>query len=145
RLEAAGRCKVPQVVSTGALDMVNFGPIQSVPEKFQGRNLYKHNPMITLMRTTVEENRQLGLILAEKLNKAQSPTALMLPLKGVSMIDMEGQPFYGPDEDKMLFDTLKENVDSKKVELIEMDCDINDPAFAVAAAKKLIELMKKNK
>jgi len=145
RLEAAGRCNIPQVVSTGALDMVNFAAIESVPKEFQGRNLYKHNPTVTLMRTTVEENRQLGLILSEKLNMAKSPTVLMLPLKGVSMIDVKGQPFYGAEEDQMLFSTLREHVDRDVVELIEIDSDINDQKFAIAAAKKLIELMNNKK
>ena len=143
RLEAAGQNNVPQVVSTGALDMVNFGAIDTVPSKFNGRNFYKHNPTVTLMRTTAEENKQLGMIIAEKLNKAKSPTALILPLKGVSLLDVEGQVFYGPEEDKILFDTLRENVDKNIVELIELDYDINDKNFAIAAAKKLIELMKK--
>lgn len=143
RLEAAGRCKVPQVVSTGALDMVNFGPYDTVPEAFRERNLYKHNPSVTLMRTTVEENRQLGEKIAEKLNGSQGPTVLMLPLKGVSMLDVEGEAFHGPEEDKMLFDTLRLRIDHKTVELIEMNTDINDQAFAVAAADKLMELMKR--
>ncbi|MGG3281813.1 Tm-1-like ATP-binding domain-containing protein [Paenibacillus solani] len=142
RLEAAGRCKVPQVVSTGALDMVNFGPYESVPEAFRGRNLYKHNPSVTLMRTTVEENRQLGEKIAEKLNEAQGPTVLMLPLKGVSMLDVEGEAFHGTEEDETLFNTLRQRIDRKNVELIEMNTDINDQAFAVAAADKLMELMK---
>ena len=145
RLEAAGRCNIPQVVSTGALDMVNFAAIESVPKEFQDRNLYKHNPTVTLMRTTIEENRQLGLILSEKLNMAKSPTVLMLPLRGVSMIDVEGQPFYGVEEDQMLFSTLREHIDRDVVELIEIDSDINDQKFAIAAAKKLIELMTNNK
>lgn len=142
RLEAAGRCKVPQVVSTGALDMVNFGPYETVPEAFRDRNLYKHNPSVTLMRTTVEENRQLGEKIAEKLNEAQGPTVLMLPLKGVSMLDVEGEAFHGAAEDEMLFHTLRQRIDRKTVELVEMNTDINDQAFAVAAANKLMELMK---
>jgi uncharacterized protein (UPF0261 family) len=145
RLEAAGRCNIPQVVSTGALDMVNFAAIETVPEEFQDRNLYKHNPTVTLMRTNVEENRQLGLLLSEKLNMAKSPTALILPLKGVSMIDVKGQPFYGVEEDQMLFSTLREHIDRNVVELIEIDSDINDQKFAIAAAKKLIELMNNKK
>lgn len=145
RLEAAAKMGIPQVVSVGALDMVNFGPIDTVPEKFKGRKLYKHNPTVTLMRTTVEENRKLGEIIAEKLNNTKGPTALMLPLKGVSMIDVEGGPFYGPEEDKTLFDTLRKNIDKSKVELIEMDLDINHRDFALAAAKKLVELIKSNK
>jgi uncharacterized protein (UPF0261 family) len=95
------------------------------------------------MRTTVEENRALGEIIATKLNMTSSPTALMLPLKGVSMIDVEGAPFYGKEEDEVLFETLRKNIDQSKVELIEMDCDINAEVFGVTAAKKLIELLKK--
>lgn len=145
RLEAAGKKKVPQVVSVGAMDMVNFGPIDTVPEQFRERNLYKHNPTVTLMRTTVEENRRLGEIISEKLNATEGPTVLILPLKGVSMIDVEGQPFYGPEEDKMLFDTLRNNIDTSRVELIEMDLDINNKEFAITAAKKLVELIESNK
>jgi uncharacterized protein (UPF0261 family) len=144
RLEAAGKHKVPQVVSLGALDMVNFGPIDTVPKEFAGRKLYKHNPTVTLMRTTVEENKKLGEIISEKLNSAKGSTALIVPLRGVSMIDVEGQPFYGPEEDKILFDTIRKNIDQNKVELIEIDLDINDKEFAVAAAKKLVEFMKAN-
>ena len=140
RLEAAGACGVPQVVSVGALDMVNFGPLDTVPEQYRGSNLYKHNPTVTLMRTTKEENIRLGEVIAEKLNAAKSPTALMLPLRGVSAIDGEGQPFNDPEADKALFDTLRANIGSN-VELIELDSNVNDDAFALAAAKKLLELM----
>lgn len=140
RLEAAGNRGIPQVVSVGALDMVNFGPYDTVPKEYQGRNLYKHNPTVTLMRTTVEENVKLGSVIAEKLNAAKGPTALMLPLRGVSGIDTEGQPFYGPEEDLALFDTLRTKVKSP-IEVIEMDCNINDDAFALAAAKKLVDLL----
>ena len=143
RLDAAAKMGIPQVVSTGALDMVNFGAMETVPEKFKGRNLYKHNATVTLMRTTVEECAELGRIIAGKLNKAQKNAALFLPLKGVSLIDVEGQPFYGPEEDKALFNALKENVSNPAVEIIEMDTDINDEAFALAMAKKLIEMMEK--
>ena len=105
RCEAAAKNGIPQVVSTGALDMVNFGPYETVPKEFSGRNLYKHNPSVTLMRTTVEENIQIADRLAEKLNMAVGKTALILPLKGVSAIYGEGQPFYGPEEDRALFET----------------------------------------
>lgn len=142
RLEAAGACGIPQVVSVGALDMVNFGPMDTVPDHYKNRKFYKHNPTVTLMRTTVEENRQLGEVIADKVNRAKSPTVLMLPLKGVSAIDGEGQPFNGPKEDKMLFDTIRSKL-SNHVELIELDNNINDEAFALAAAKKLIELLNK--
>ncbi|MDO4845006.1 MAG: Tm-1-like ATP-binding domain-containing protein [Oscillospiraceae bacterium] len=140
RLEAAGRKGIPQVVSVGALDMVNFGPWDTVPAEKQNRNLYKHNPTVTLMRTTVEENAGLGKVIAEKLNAAKGKTALMLPLKGVSMIDAEGQPFYGPAEDEALFAALRAGI-APNVELIEMDNNINDNDFAVAAAQKLLDML----
>lgn len=141
RLEAAALNKIPQIVSVGALDMVNFGPISSVPSKYVGRNFYKHNPTVTLMRTTVEENRQLGLIIAEKLNMAQTKTALLLPLKGVSLLDSEGQQFYGVEEDAMLFKTLKENIINPLVEIIEVNSNINDEEFSITAAQKLVQLL----
>ncbi len=140
RLEAAGRKGIPQVVSVGALDMVNFGPMDTVPAENLGRNLYKHNPTVTLMRTTAEENVGLGRVIAEKLNMAKGRTALFLPLRGVSMIDAEGQPFYGPEEDRALFETLRANI-GPGVELVEMDNNINDDEFAVAAARKLLDLL----
>ncbi|ALU34778.1 MULTISPECIES: Tm-1-like ATP-binding domain-containing protein [Clostridium] len=143
RLEAASRKSIPQVVSVGALDMCNFGPYDTVPEKFKKRNLYKHNPTVTLMRTNIEENKAIAEKLVEKLNLAKEKTALFIPLKGVSGIDVEGQPFYGPEEDKVLFDTLINNVNKNAVEIIEMDCDINDVKFAQAAAQKLIDMMEK--
>lgn len=145
RLEAAAKYNVPQVVSVGAMDMVNFGAIDTIPVKFKERNLYKHNPSTTLMRTTIEENKQLGEIIADKLNMSKSLTTLMLPLKGVSMIDQEGQAFYGKEEDEMLFNTLKSNIDSDKVDIIEMNNNINDEEFALTAAKKLIELINESK
>ena len=141
RLEAAGRNHVPQVVSVGALDMVNFGPIDTIPEKFKSRNLYKHNPTVTLMRTTVEENIKFGKKIAEKLNASFGKTVLILPLKGVSMIDAPGQPFYGSKEDEALFDTLKNNIDKDKVNIVEMDNNINEKAFAQRAAEELIKML----
>lgn len=141
RCEAAAKKGIPTVMSVGALDMVNFGPFDTVPVQHAGRNLYKHNPTVTLMRTTVEENEELGKKLSHKLNMSIGKTALFLPLKGVSMIDTEGQPFYGPEEDKKLFDILRENVNPKIVEIVEMDNLINDQVFAEAAAQKLIDFM----
>ena len=143
RLEAAGKNHIPQVVSVGALDMCNFGTYDTIPKKFERRNLYKHNPTVTLMRTNVEENEAIGKMLVEKLNMAKDKTTLMLPLKGISGIDVEGQPFYGVEEDKMLFDTLRNGVNKNSVEVIEMNCAINDVEFAEAAAQKLIDLMNK--
>lgn len=141
RCEAAAKNGVPAVMSVGALDMVNFGPYDTVPAHYAHRNLYKHNPTVTLMRTTVDENEELGRKLAHKLNMSVGKAALFLPLKGVSMIDAEGQPFYGPEEDKKLFDILRENVNPKIVEIVEMDNLINDQVFAEAAAQKLIDFM----
>lgn len=141
RCEAAAKNKIPQVVSVGALDMVNFGPLDTVPGQFSDRNLYKHNPTVTLMRTTVPENVEIGRRIAEKLNMATEKTALFLPLKGVSMLDAEGQPFYGPEEDKALFDVLREGISRDVVQLEELDLHINDKAFAEAAAQKLIDFI----
>lgn len=142
RLEAAALNQIPQVVSVGALDMVNFGPIATVPDKYSGRNFYKHNPTVTLMRTTAAENRQLGLVIAGKLNLCRSKAALLLPLQGVSMIDAPGQPFYGPEEDAILFATLKENITNPLVEIIAVEANINDPEFSTAAAQTLLRLLR---
>ncbi len=141
RLEAAGRCAIPQVVSLGALDMVNFGPADTVPERFADRNLYGHNPTVTLMRTTAPENAELGRRVARKLNGADSPTALFVPLGGVSAIDIPGQPFHDPEADAALFESLREGIDPAKVEVHEIDANINDPAFATAMAERLHELI----
>lgn len=141
RLTAAGKNGIPQVVSVGALDMVNFGPMDTVPAQFKDRNLYKHNPTVTLMRTTTDELKSIGHEIATRLTDATGKTTLMLPLKGVSMIDVEGQPFYDAEADKVLFDTLRTELEGSNVEIVELDTDINDKEFAVAAAKKLISLL----
>ena len=141
RLTAAGKNGIPQVVSVGALDMVNFGPMDTVPAQFKDRNLYKHNPTVTLMRTTADELKSIGHEIATRLTDATGKTTLMLPLKGVSMIDVEGQPFYDAEADKVLFDTLRTELADSNVEIVELDTDINDKEFAVAAAKKLISLL----
>jgi uncharacterized protein (UPF0261 family) len=140
RLEAAGRNQVPQVVSCGALDMVNFWAFETVPDQFKDRTLYRHNPNVTLMRTTPAECAELGRIIASKLNRAQGPTSLFIPLQGVSAIDREGQPFYLPEADAALFEALRQNV-KPPVELVELDLHINDPAFATAIADRLLELL----
>ncbi|WP_028060716.1 Tm-1-like ATP-binding domain-containing protein [Candidatus Solirubrobacter pratensis] len=141
RLEAAGRAGLPQVVSLGALDMVNFGARDTVPPQFEDRNLYVHNPSVTLMRTTAEECAELGRRIARKLSRATGPTALFIPLGGVSLIDAEGQPFHDPEADAALFAALREGLDDR-VELIELDCNINDEAFAAAMAEKLDEYVR---
>jgi uncharacterized protein (UPF0261 family) len=144
RLEAAGELGLPQVVSLGALDMVNFGPRESVPERFEGRNLYVHNPTITLMRTTPEECRELGRRIGRKLSGAKSPTALFVPLKGVSMIATEGQPFYDPEADAALLEGLRETL-GENVEVYELDTDVNDEAFALAMANRLDEMIREGR
>jgi len=141
RLEAAAKAGIPQVVSVGALDMVNFWAIDTVPAAFKDRTLYKHNDQVTLMRTTPAECAELGRIIAEKLNRATGPTALFIPLKGVSMIDAVGQPFYSPEADAALFQALRDNLDAEKVTLIELDLHINDPAFADSMSAKLLEMI----
>lgn len=133
RLTAAGRRGIPQAVSLGALDMVNFGPRETVPAQFDGRNLYVHNDQITLMRTTPEECAALGRQVAAKLSAATGPTALFVPLRGVSMIAVEGGPFHDAAADEALFAAVREGV-GPNVELIELDLDVNDPAFSKAMA-----------
>jgi uncharacterized protein (UPF0261 family) len=140
RLEIAGAAGVPQVVSLGALDMVNFGPMDTVPERFRSRNLYVHNPSVTLMRTTPEECAELGRRVATKLSAATGPTALFIPLKGVSMIATEGQPFHDPEADEALFSAVREHL-GPNVELHELDMDVNDPRFALAMADRLHEML----
>jgi uncharacterized protein (UPF0261 family) len=140
RLEAAGELGLPQVVSLGALDMVNFGPRETVPEQFEGRNLYVHNPTVTLMRTTPEECTELGRRIARKLSAATGPTALFVPLKGVSMIATEGGPFHDREADEALFAALREGL-GEGVEVHELDLDVNDPEFAEAMANRLHELI----
>jgi uncharacterized protein (UPF0261 family) len=140
RLEAAGRSGVPQVVSLGALDMVNFGPRDTVPERFEERRLYVHNPTVTLMRTTPEECAELGRRIGRKLSGARGPTVLFVPLRGVSMIDAEGQPFHDPEANRALIDGLHETLD-ERVEVHELDMEINDERFAVAMARRLHELV----
>ena len=141
RSEAAADCNVPQVVSVGAMDMVTFGPPETVPEYYRNRNLYPHNPMVTIMRTTAEENRELGQVLAGKLNRSKGDTILILPLKGVSAVDAPGKVFHGPEEDRILFDTLRREIHRDKVRLVELDCHINDREFGITAARLLLQLI----
>src|SRR4051794_2942929 len=140
RLEAAGRRGLPQVVSLGALDMVNFGPRESVPAEFAGRNLYVHNPSVTLMRTTAQECAELGRRLGAKLSAAGGPVALFVPLRGISAIAGEGGPFHDPEADAALRAGLRETLASS-VEVHEVDAHINDAGFAVAVAARLDEFL----
>jgi uncharacterized protein (UPF0261 family) len=142
RLESAGQKGIPQVVSVGALDMVNFGPPETVPEQFKERIFYQHNPTTTLMRTTVEECEQLGKIIAEKLNKTNDKTVVVLPKGGVSLLDKEGQPFEGVQQRKVLYQTIKNNL-NVNVPYIEVEEDINDPSVSELIAGELIKLLQK--
>jgi uncharacterized protein (UPF0261 family) len=143
RLTAAALAEVPQVISVGALDMVNFGPPETVPDWYKHRLFYRHNPTVTLMRTTPEEMDRLGKQIAEKASAANGPTAVMVPLQGVSAIDAEGKPFWWPEADAALFGSIR-NWMSPAVEVVELDLHINDPAFAAACAEKLLAMMKKD-
>jgi uncharacterized protein (UPF0261 family) len=138
RLEAAGELGIPQVVSLGALDMVNFGAVETVPPEFRDRLLYKHNPTVTLMRTTPEECAELGRRIGRKLSAATGPVTLFVPLRGISLIAVEGQVFHDPDADAALLAGLRETLDPG-VDVRELDTDINDPAFAHAMADALHE------
>lgn len=137
RLEAAARLGVPAVVSTGCLDMVNFGAPDTVPAKFAGRKFYQHNPQVTLMRTTPEECAKLGGRLAEKLNRSTGPVTVLLPLRGGSVISAPGGPFHDANADRTLYTSLKTALRSD-IPVIEMDCVINDAAFAEACAGALL-------
>lgn len=143
RLEAAATTGTPAVVSVGAIDEINFGERASLPEKFQDRNIYQHNPTVTLVRTTPEENKQVGEKIAEKLNTSTGPTALLFPLKGNGQLSEEGLPFYDADADERLRQALDSNLDKDKVQYEELDLHINSQEFGEAAAQKLLDLMGK--
>jgi uncharacterized protein (UPF0261 family) len=138
---AAARKGIPQVVSVGAMDMVNFGAMDSVPERFRSsRKLYKHNTAVTLMRTTPDECREIGKRMAAQLNKSAAPVVLVLPLKSVSMIDESDGPFHDPAANKALFESLKEHC-GKNVRVREIDANVNDTEFAHALADEMLALV----
>jgi uncharacterized protein (UPF0261 family) len=139
RLTAAARRGVPQVVSVGATDMVNFHAPASVPECFLGRTFYHHNPNVTLMRTTAQESAQIGADMGRKLSAATGPVTVLVPALGVSAIDRQGQPFDDPQARRALVAALRAS--APELEIREIDCHINDSEFAVAAATRLLELM----
>lgn len=142
RLDAAARTGTPQVVSFGALDMVNFGPLDSVPERFRARALYQHNATVTLMRTTAAECAELGRVIASKLNAARGPLAVFMPKGGVSALSVAGKPFFDPAADRALFDAFRATI-APGVAVYEYDCDINDPLIAKAMAVQLDRLIKR--
>lgn len=139
RLTAAGERGIPQVVSVGALDMVNFHGIDTVPERFRGRNLHRHNANVTLMRTTPEENAKLGEEIGRKLSAAKGPVVILLPLRGVSAIDKSTQPFDDPAARAALFRGIRSSAKGPRV--VEVDAHINDPEFADRAASELLALL----
>lgn len=140
RLEAAGKTGTPAIVAPGCLDMVNFGARATVPAKFAGRVFYQHNPQVTLMRTTPEECAELGRILAEKVNAYRGPVTVLLPTRAISVISAPGQPFHSSPADAALFGAIKQHL-RKDVPVVELDCEINDAAFAEACARALLGMI----
>jgi uncharacterized protein (UPF0261 family) len=145
RLSAAGRRAIPHLIVPGCVDMVNFGAPETVPEKFrqEKRLFYEWNPSVTLMRTNAEENRRMGEIFAQKANASTGPVAFLIPLKGVSMLDGDGQPFCDRAADLALVDALKSNL-KPDIAVIEVDLNINDPAFAAKAVEMMLGLINQN-
>lgn len=140
RLEAAAQAGVPQVVTPACLDMVNFWAPETIPDRFQDRLFYHWNPNVTLMRTTPEENVQLGEIFAEKLNQARGPVAVLVPMGGFSEVDVPGGPFWSPAADQAFVDSLRQHL-RPDIPLVVMDTDVNDPAFSARTAETLLNLL----
>jgi uncharacterized protein (UPF0261 family) len=138
RLNAAAQARVPAIIVTpGCLDMVNFGEPSTVPAKFAGRTFYPHNPQVTLMRTTPAECAELGRILAEKLNRYTAPVTVLIPRRALSVISAPGKPFHDPAADAALYAALRRHL-RPEIPVLELDCEINDPAFARACADTLL-------
>ncbi|MFD6225467.1 Tm-1-like ATP-binding domain-containing protein [Streptomyces sp. NPDC060232] len=137
RLSAAGRAGVPQVVSLGALDMVKFGPLESLPQRVLDRGVHVHNPSITVIRTSQAECAELGRRVAAKLRAATGPTAVCVPLRGLSALGAPGGPYHDPRADRALFSALREGLQGSTARLYDYDTHINDPAFGRAAADRL--------
>lgn len=147
RLTAAARVNIPQVVSLGGLDMVNFGPRVSVPTHFTQRLLHEHNPDITVMRTSIDECKALGKQIAEKLRthvKKPMMAQVFIPLGGISMLSTKGGPYYDEAADKALFDAVVEGLEGSVIAVIEDQRAINDEGFSVDMAKTLMEKMDKD-
>jgi len=141
RMDAMTKAKIPTVVVPGCVDMANFGARETVPQQFEGRNFYIHNPQVTLMRTNADECSEIGRILATKANANEAPVVILNPLKAVSEINGAGQVFYDPEADKALFDAIHEHA---TVDVVDMDEAINSNAFAEACAEKLLELIRRS-
>jgi len=142
RLGAIVRTRLPYVGSVGALDMVNFGAPDSIPERYRGRKLHVHNPQVTLMRTSPEENDRIGRWIGERLNAMDGPVRFFLPEGGVSALDAPGQPFWDPEADAALFRALDRTVrQTSNRQLVRLTCNINDPAYAAAIVTAFRALM----
>ena len=145
RFGAVARTQAPYVGSCGALDMVNFGAPETVPERYRGRNFYRHNPQITLMRTTVEENIRQARWIAERLNQCEGEVRFLLPTGGVSALDAPGQPFWDPAADAALFETLTAELkQTSRRKLRQIPYHINDPQFAQAAVEEFLAIAQTN-
>lgn len=140
RMDGAARQNLPQVIAPGCLDMANFWAPETVPAPYKGRRFYRWNPNVTLMRTTPAENARLGRILAQKANQSAAPVAFYLPLRGVSVLDSPGGEFWWPEADQALFEAIKAHV-NENIQVVELDCNINDAAFATAVTEKLLEFL----
>jgi uncharacterized protein (UPF0261 family) len=143
RLDAAARHGVPAVVAPGCLDMVNFGPRETVPERFAGRTFYAHNPQVTLMRTTAAECAALGGLLARKVNASLGPVSVLLPRRGISVISAAGGPFADPQADAALFGAIETGLRAD-IPCVSLDVTINDPAFARACVEALLANMRRS-
>jgi uncharacterized protein (UPF0261 family)/ABC-type multidrug transport system ATPase subunit len=145
RFDAIIRSKIPYVASAGALDMVNFGPIDTVPAEYKARNLYIHNPQVTLMRTTVAENERMGRWIGEKLNRMDGPVRFLIPERGVSLLDAPGKPFHDAAADTAFFKTLEATVrQNERRKIVRLPYDLNDPVFAQALVKAFLDLIERN-
>jgi uncharacterized protein (UPF0261 family) len=142
RLDAPGKAGIPHLIVPGCIDMANYGPRDTVPDKFNDRLLYEWNPSVTLMRTNAEENRLMGEIFAKKINAATGPVAVLIPLKGVSILDGDGEMFCDREADQAMFDALKSNL-RDDIRVVEIDHNINDEAFSTKAVEMMLELIAK--
>jgi uncharacterized protein (UPF0261 family) len=140
RLTHAGKRGIPQVVSVGAVDMVNFGPLDTVPVEYRGRTLHEHNAAVTLMRTSASENAAIGELMAERLNSATGPVSVLLPTRGFSELSREGGAFHDPSADSALRTSLTEHL-RPGIDVEILDCNINDEAFAAALVSRVVEYM----
>ena len=142
RLEAAGRRKIPQVIAPGGLDYFVYGPLEIVPSRYKNRKIHFHNPYNVNVRVNKNESKRVGKVMAERLNEAKGPVVVMIPLKGWSEWNKEGGDLYDPEANRAFIESLKKHVASR-IQIIEMDCHINDPIFAEKAVSILCNLMEK--